>query len=93
LIDNITGRGSQSFALNAPKFPPTHIIRISGVQGYIGYNSDQSSIILAFRGSSNVQNWLVDFAFPLVQFDGLPQGAKVFLVINMQHAIFSSCTF
>jgi hypothetical protein len=54
-----------------------HFSHVSGVQGYIGYNSDKSTIILAFRGSSNIQNWLVDFAFPLVQFDGLPPGAEV----------------
>ena len=48
-----------------------------GVQGYVGFNSDNATTILAFRGSSNVQNWIVDFSFPLVQFDGLPAGAKV----------------
>jgi hypothetical protein len=50
---------------------------LAGVQGYVGYNSDNATTILAFRGSSNVQNWIVDFSFPLVQFDGLPAGAKV----------------
>jgi hypothetical protein len=49
------------------------------VQGYIGYDVGNASIVLAFRGSSNVQNWIVDFAFPMVQFDGLPAGAEVSL--------------
>ncbi len=57
-----------------PYTPPPHLL---GVQGYIGYQIDNSTIILAFRGSSNFQNWIVDFSFPLVQFDGLPAGAKV----------------
>jgi hypothetical protein len=48
-----------------------------GVQGYIGYNALNSTIILAFRGSSNIPNWIVDFAFPLSHFDGLPSDVKV----------------
>jgi hypothetical protein len=50
---------------------------LPGVQGYVGYSPGNSTTILAFRGSSNIQNWIVDFSFPLVQFDGLPPGAKV----------------
>ena len=71
LEDSVTGPHS-SFMQRCALTPSS-----TGVQGYIGYSAINSTIILAFRGSSNIENWIVDFAFPLVHFDGLPSEAKV----------------
>lgn len=31
------------------------------MQGYVGYSSTHSAIIVAFRGSSDAKNWIDDF--------------------------------
>lgn len=31
------------------------------MQGYVGYSSTHNAIIVAFRGSSNIKNWISDF--------------------------------
>lgn len=31
------------------------------MQGYVGYSTTYSAVIVAFRGSSNVKNWIGDF--------------------------------
>jgi hypothetical protein len=64
------------------KLPRVNIVRvvknsIAGTQVYIGYHSNK--ILVAFRGSTNIQNWAQNIAFPVQQ---LPwrfarRGAKV----------------
>lgn len=67
------------YCFHNPGFKVVDVLedKTTGVQGYIGYNALNSTIILAFRGSSNIPNWIVDFAFPLSHFDGLPSDVKV----------------
>ena len=33
------------------------------MQGFVGYSSSNKAIIVAFRGSSNIKNWIDDFDF------------------------------
>jgi predicted lipase len=33
---------------------------VGGIQGYTGYSRSLNSIIVAFRGSSNIQNWILN---------------------------------
>lgn len=33
---------------------------------YIGYNRPTNEIIISFRGSANIQNWIEDFNFETV---------------------------
>lgn len=34
----------------------------SGAQGFTGYLKSLNSIIISFRGSSNIQNWIINLA-------------------------------
>ncbi|ORX94003.1 alpha/beta-hydrolase [Basidiobolus meristosporus CBS 931.73] len=36
---------------------------LSGLAGYVGVNHKEKTIIVAFRGSANIRNWLHDFDF------------------------------
>lgn len=31
--------------------------------GFVGYRPDKNQIVISFRGSSNIQNWIEDFNF------------------------------
>jgi len=47
---------------------------IYGTYGYVGYNIDE--IIVAFRGTSSIQNWIYDFNIVQDDWPGAP-GAKI----------------
>lgn len=36
---------------------------VSQIQGYCGYDSGNNRIVVAYRGSSNVNNWITDFVY------------------------------
>lgn len=38
-------------------------------QGYAGYDPDSDTIAVGFRGSANVENWIMDFDFIQVKYD------------------------
>ncbi|EGD83379.1 hypothetical protein PTSG_03985 [Salpingoeca rosetta] len=42
---------------------------VTEAYGYVGYNAKQGWIILGFRGSSNLDNWLADFDFIKVKYN------------------------
>jgi predicted lipase len=45
--------------LNAKAFSNT----TGDIQGFTGYSSNLNAIILSFRGSSNIQNWIINLSF------------------------------
>ena len=40
----------------------------SDIQGFTGYSPASNAIILAFRGSSNIDNWIIDFTINQVSY-------------------------
>ncbi|KAJ3102867.1 hypothetical protein HDU97_000250 [Phlyctochytrium planicorne] len=51
----------------------------TGMQGYVGYNAGLNTIVVAFRGSSNIQNWIQNLAFFRVDIEvrNAPSGVSV----------------
>ena len=47
----------------------------SGVFGYVGYNSKDDEIIVAFRGSDNIANWISNIDFLQISYKTVT-GAK-----------------
>lgn len=39
------------------------VFNLTQAPGYIGYSASRNAIILSFRGSSNIQNWIENFNF------------------------------
>ncbi|KAJ3218551.1 hypothetical protein HDU67_005110 [Dinochytrium kinnereticum] len=35
----------------------------TGMQGYVGFNARLNTVVVAYRGSSNIQNWIQNLAF------------------------------
>jgi predicted lipase len=46
------------------------------IQGFTGYSGSSNAIILSFRGSSNIQNWIINLSFNQVDYPRCP-GCKV----------------
>ncbi|CAD8095240.1 unnamed protein product [Paramecium sonneborni] len=42
---------------------------IQGTKGYIAYNKKESAIVVVFRGSSNIQNWIEDVSFGKIAYN------------------------
>ena len=45
----------------------THVIEKDSEQVILGYNLDYNAIFIAFRGSSNIENWLANIQFHQIQ--------------------------
>lgn len=49
------------------KYPMQNVKAFSNttgdIQGFTGYSSSLNAIILSFRGSSNIQNWIINLSF------------------------------
>ena len=45
----------------------THVIEKDSEQVIFGYNQDYNAIFIAFRGSSNIENWLANIQFHQIQ--------------------------
>ena len=39
------------------------VFNLTQAPGYVGYSASRNAIILSFRGSSNIQNWIENFNF------------------------------
>jgi hypothetical protein len=62
-------------AWNCPrcsKYPLANVKAFSNttgdIQGFTGYSSSLNAIILSFRGSSNIQNWIINLSFNQVSY-------------------------
>lgn len=62
-------------AWNCPrcgKYPLLNVKAFSNttgdIQGFTGYSSSLNAIILSFRGSSNIQNWIINLSFNQVAY-------------------------
>lgn len=44
------------------------VYNITQAPGYIGYSASRNAIILSFRGSSNIQNWIENLNFEKVPY-------------------------
>ncbi|CAK88452.1 unnamed protein product (macronuclear) [Paramecium tetraurelia] len=42
---------------------------VSGTKGYIAYNKKESAIVVVFRGSSNIQNWIENISFGKTEYN------------------------
>ena len=51
---------------------------ISLAAAYVGYRVDTNQIVVAFRGSVNIENWIEDFTFDLVNYEAC-EGCKIHL--------------
>ena len=43
---------------------------VGDLQGFTGYSSTLNGIVLCFRGSSNIQNWILDLSTNMVNYPG-----------------------
>ena len=50
--------------------------KTAGVFGYVAYNEKQDQIIVAFRGSDNIANWIANIDFFQTPYKNVP-GAQV----------------
>jgi len=54
------------------KYPLTNVKVFSNttgdIQGFTGYSASSNAIILSFRGSSNIQNWIINLSFNQIAF-------------------------
>lgn len=61
-----------------PKVNVTTVFESDGIYGTYGYiGTKQNQILISFRGSESVENWISDFKFNLVPYLGAPAGVKV----------------
>jgi hypothetical protein len=44
----------------------------SDIQGFTGYSAASNAIILAFRGSSNINNWIINLSFNQIAYPKCP---------------------
>lgn len=55
-----------------PQYPMTNVKVFSNsvgdIQGFTGYSAKTNSIILSFRGSSNIQNWIINLSITQVAY-------------------------
>lgn len=49
---------------------------IDGTYAYVGYNAKTDEIVVAFRGSADIQNWVTNLEFAQCPYPGV-NGAKV----------------
>ena len=52
------------------------IIQSGGTFGYVAFNNLSDEVIVSFRGSENIENWITDFEFNSISYPGVPD-AKV----------------
>lgn len=54
------------------KYPLQHVAAFSNavgdLQGFTGYSSSLNGIVLSFRGSSNIQNWIINLSTTMVTY-------------------------
>ena len=46
----------------------TFVLPARDLQGYAGYSPTLNGIVLSFRGSSNIQNWIINLTTNLVSY-------------------------
>ncbi|KAJ3109126.1 hypothetical protein HDU96_007308 [Phlyctochytrium bullatum] len=66
---------------------------LTGMRGFVGYNARLNTIVVSFRGSSNIQNWIQNLAFLKVDADvpRAPAGVSVhFGFQNTANAVYGS---
>ena len=49
------------------------------LQGYVGFDHSDKSIVISFRGSSNTQNWISNVLIYKTKMEGVPPDARVHL--------------
>jgi predicted lipase len=54
------------------KYPLTNVkafsIQTGDLQGFTGYSASLNAIVLSFRGSSNIQNWIINLSTNMVSY-------------------------
>ncbi|KAK9763024.1 hypothetical protein K7432_010673 [Basidiobolus ranarum] len=60
----------------------------SHVAGYVGYNPDRRKMVISFRGTSNIKNWIHDVQFLPIDFQYPHQGASYSLPIKVHGGFF-----
>ena len=40
--------------------------------GFVGFNTQRNHIVVAFRGSVNIENWITNFDFPATEYKPYP---------------------
>lgn len=59
----------------------THVTTVgnsgAGTFSYVGYNSIHNEIVVSFRGSQNIENWISNIDFVKEQLSGAPSGVQV----------------
>ena len=48
-----------------------------GVFGYVGYNTKENQIVAAFRGSANIENWIMNIDFKKSNYKSLSSTIQV----------------
>lgn len=48
------------------------ISNVDGTQGYIGYLPSEETIYVAYRGSSNIRNWVTNLQFTQIDYASQP---------------------
>ena len=60
--------------------------------GYVAFNKETDTVVVAYRGTHNTQNWVEDADSVLVDYPAAPHGAKVHEGFYLDYVALSSQT-
>ena len=57
-----------------PGFEVSTVVNVDALQAFVGYDTQYKQVVVSFRGSSNLQDWLDDLDFFKVPYPGVNGG-------------------